>query len=241
MRKLFLLLALPLVACGSHGDDASAAGVPPSGGGTSRSYDVSGFTGVALTGSDDADVRTGAAFAVRAQGPADQLDDLVIRRRGDTLVISRRPHSGFHWGGRKVKVFVTMPTIDKARIAGSGDMTVDTVRGHGFSGATAGSGNLSVHRVSVDSLALAIDGSGDIAADGSARTLSASVNGSGDITAGGLTAQQADVSVAGSGDIKATVNGQASVSIMGSGDVDLGSGARCTVSKHGSGEVRCGH
>ena len=88
MRKLLLLAILPLAACtGGNGNNAAeAVGAPASGGGTSRSYSVADFTGVDLRGSDDADVRVGGAFAVRAQGPADMLDQLIIEKKGDTLV-----------------------------------------------------------------------------------------------------------------------------------------------------------
>ena len=54
-----------------------------------------------------------------------------------------------------------------------------------------------------------------------------------------VQAQQAKVSIAGSGSVKAHATGTADVSIMGSGDVDVTGGAKCSVSKAGSGNVRC--
>lgn len=242
MRALMILAAIPLVACSFHsGDNDSQPGVPASGQGTSRTYQVADFTGVELKGSDDADIRVGAAFLVRAEGPSDRLDDLKITKDGDSLKISRKSNHMSWGGGRDVKVFVTMPAIRSASIAGSGDMTIDRVDGGGFDGSTAGSGSLSIGQMRVDQAKLSIAGSGDITAAGAAKQASLSIAGSGDIDAGGLTASQADVSIAGSGGIKATVNGHAKVSMMGSGDVDLGGGATCDVSKMGSGEVTCGH
>jgi hypothetical protein len=241
MRALLLLAALPLVACSFHDSDDSQPGVPASGQGTSRTFDVAGFTAVDLRGADDADVRVGQAFSVRAEGPADRLDDLRIVKQGDTLKIGRKSHGTSWSGGRNVKVFVTMPAIASAGVAGSGDMTVDQVDGGSFSGSTAGSGDLTVHQIKADAVELSIAGSGNIDAAGAASRLSMSIAGSGDIDAGGLTAGGGDVSIAGSGSAKAVVNGPAKVSMMGSGDVDLGAGAACTVSKMGSGKVRCGH
>jgi hypothetical protein len=66
------------------------------------------------------------------------------------------------------------------------------------------------------------------------------IAGSGDIEAGGVKAEGAEVSIAGSGGIRADVTGPANVSVIGSGDVDLGSRAKCTTSKMGSGDVHCG-
>ena len=54
-----------------------------------------------------------------------------------------------------------------------------------------------------------------------------------------LDATDADVSIAGSGNVRARATGTADVSIMGSGDVEVTGGAKCDVSKHGSGDVRC--
>jgi len=54
-----------------------------------------------------------------------------------------------------------------------------------------------------------------------------------------LVAEQAKISIAGSGDVKAHATGSADVSIMGSGDVEVSGGAKCKVSKAGSGDVRC--
>ena len=55
----------------------------------------------------------------------------------------------------------------------------------------------------------------------------------------GIAAEQAKVSIMGSGDVKAQATGTADVSIMGSGDVNVTGGAKCNVSKAGSGNVRC--
>ena len=242
MRSLILLAAIPLIACSFHGgDNDSQPGVPASGKGTSRTYQVADFTAVSLKGADDADIRVGSAFSVRAEGPADRLDDLKIVKDGDTLKISRKSNHMSWGGGRDVKVFVTMPTITAAGTAGSGDMTIDRVEGGAFTGSTAGSGDLSVATLKVESVDLSIAGSGDISAAGTAGKASLSIAGSGTIDAGGLTIGQASVTTAGSVDIKATVNGHAKVSIMGSGDVDLGGGATCSVTKMGSGAVTCGH
>ena len=244
MRYLMILAAIPLAACGSiamggdSGDRAAASGA-----GSTRNFAVTDFNSVELAGADDVDVSVGPAFSVRAEGPSEELDRLEIRKTGSTLSIGRKRDGNFDWGGRDrkaVKVFVTMPAIAAAALAGSGDMRIDKVAGGDFTGALAGSGDLSVAEITADSAKLEIAGSGGIAAKGAVRKLSMAIAGAGDIDARGLTATGADVSIAGSGNASATVNGPASVSIMGSGDVSLGANAKCTTSKMGSGEVRCG-
>eukprot|EP01035_Chromulina_nebulosa_P040297 gene40297-54493_t len=92
MRILTLAMltaALPLAACHGHGFSGDTTpGIKGSGSGDTRSYQVADFTGVDLRGSDDVEVKTGAGFAVRAEGPSAELDRLKITRSGDTLRIA---------------------------------------------------------------------------------------------------------------------------------------------------------
>ena len=240
-----LIAAIPLTACHGHGrsfEDDGMPGIRGSGSGDTRSYQVADFTGIDLSGSDDVDVKTGPAFSVRAEGPSSELDKLKIARKGDTLRVGRIDQDGFHWGGdsHKVKIFVTLPRLADANIAGSGNMTIDKVEGAKFSGSIAGSGDLDVAALAVDSADLSTAGSGDMRLKGSAKQLGIDIAGSGSIDARGLKAQGAKVSIAGSGGARADVTGPASVSVVGSGSVDLGAGAKCSTSKIGSGEVHCG-
>ena len=245
MRILTLAMVamVPLTACHSrtHGSDGnSTPGIQGSGSGNARTFQVADFTNVDLRGSDNVEVRVGAAFSVRAEGPSAELDRLKITRDGATLRIGRVRNSGFHWSSDKVKIFVTLPRLAEASVAGSGDMNIDKVEGASFSGNVAGSGNLAIGAVTVDQADLSVAGSGDMRVKGVAKQLSIDVAGSGDVDASGLKAQGAKVSIAGSGDVRADVTGPATVSVVGSGDVDLGAGAKCSTSKMGSGEVRCG-
>lgn len=243
MRILALLAALPLAACSFHGDESgTGTGTVGSGSGSTRTFSIADFTGVALRGSDDVDVRVGSGFTVRAEGPSAELDKLRIERDGDTLKIGRKDGSGFNWGGHHdpVKVFVTMPRVVSAEIAGSGDMTIDHVDGQAFDGSGAGSGSLTIASLTARKTKFSIAGSGDMKLSGAVDTLRVDIAGSGNVDAGGLKASGASVSVAGSGGVRADVTGAATVSVVGSGDVDLGKGAKCSTSKMGSGEVRCG-
>lgn len=221
-------------------DDQKGDPVAASGSGNGRSYNVSGFSQIDLRGADNVDVRVGPAFAVRAEGPADELDRLRLARDGDTLRIGRRDGAGFKWGrSRPVLVHVSLPRLAGAAVSGSGAMTIDRVEGGAFGGAVSGSGKLDIGALRVDDASFSIAGSGDARVAGSARSLKVNIAGSGNLVAPGLRASSARVSVAGSGDARATVNGDATVSIMGSGNVDLGPNARCKVSRMGSGSVRC--
>ena len=249
MRTLALIIALPLAiaplaACSIDGSDSdSTPGLPGSGSGTTRTFAATDFTAVELRGSDDVDVRVGTAFSVRAEGPAAELDKLKIERDGDTLKIGRIGRKGFNWSDDskgKVTVYVTMPRIAEASVAGSGNLGVDRVEGQAFEGELAGSGNLTIATLAVQQAKFDIAGSGNTKVSGTTGRFEANIAGSGDIDGAGLKASSAEVSIAGSGNVKAEVAGQAKVNVMGSGDVDLGRNAKCATSKMGSGAVTCG-
>jgi hypothetical protein len=239
MRLMFVAATLlPLAACG-NGDEGP--GVAGSGSGNTRSYAVDGFTEVGLDGPDDAQVSVGASFSVRAEGEAKVLDRLRIERKGDTLRIGRR-RDGFFGsdGDGTARIFVTMPAITGARLAGSGNMSVDRAAGETMAMSLAGSGNMNVAALAVKRAEMSIAGSGNVRAGGTADALHIKIAGSGNVAAEALRANAAEVSIAGSGDVKARVTGNAKVKVAGSGDVDLGPDARCETRMMGSGAVRCG-
>ncbi|MGR6329518.1 head GIN domain-containing protein [Sphingomonas sp. XXL09] len=239
MRTIaILMLAGALAGCSKdrHGGDEVAA----SGGGTTRTYTVTDFSGIDLAGADDVDVRVGTGFSVRAEGPAQELDSLRIVRDGDTLRIDRHERALISWGNKGAKVFVTMPRLTAATLSGSGTMTVDRIEGGSFTADIKGSGDLDIAALTSNRAEVDIRGSGDVHAAGAVQQLTVSVAGSGAFDAAGLKAQRADVALRGSGDVRAAVTGEARVTMSGSGDVDLGAAARCQVDKKGSGEVRCG-
>ncbi|MCP3730387.1 DUF2807 domain-containing protein [Sphingomonas sp. MG17] len=239
MKTVFAaLFAAPLAACGMA-NGMSGEVVQPSGSGGTRTFDVAGFTGVALLGADDVEVRHGASFAVSAQGDSALLDKLEIRKDGDTLKIGRKD-GDWNWGGDTgAKITVTLPRLTAASLAGSGDMTVDRAEGD-FRGAVAGSGDLKIAQLGGGKAGLSIAGSGDIGvAAGQAAEISARIAGSGNIDAAGVKAERGNVSIAGSGSVRAQFTGEAKVSIVGSGDVEVTGGAKCQVSQMGSGTARC--
>lgn len=246
MRAMILAMAaLPLAACGTigFGDDAEAgAKAEAQGAGGSRTFAVADFSKVDLKGSDDVRIAVGPAFSIRAEGPTKLLDQLDIRKDGATLHVGRVRNAGFRWGSSdgKLTIYVTMPAIEGAGVAGSGDLTVDKVTGDDFDAGVAGSGDLTIAALRTTSAALSIAGSGSITATGQVQSLRASIAGSGDVSAKGLKASRADVSIAGSGDVTADVTGPAEVNLMGSGSATLGAGAQCKVKKMGSGQANCG-
>ncbi len=242
-RTLAILLSnLALIACNMSADAQEGKG--PRGGGpvTQRSFNLSGFDAVGLAGSQDVVVTVGGAHAVRAEGDAESLDRLELKVEDGTLKIGTKKGSwkmGWSSDRPRTVIYVTVPAIRAASVAGSGDMKIDRVEGETFKASIAGSGDIDVGQIRVGAAEFAIAGSGNIKAAGAAQKASVSIAGSGDIDAGAVQSRIASASVVGSGDARIQASETAEISIMGSGDVWVTGSARCTINKRGSGDVHC--
>jgi Putative auto-transporter adhesin, head GIN domain len=233
------LIALPLLAlaaCGAANSESRDRG--PDG---TRSFAVGAFDAVSLEGSDDVHIVRGAAMSVVANGTPAVLDKLDIRVEGSTLKVGRkRSNWSMSWqSDRGATITVTVPAITAAAVAGSGDMSVDTVNGDAFTAAVAGSGALRLASVAVKRAKLSVAGSGDLMAIGTADDSSLSTAGSGDIDAIRLASRRITASAVGSGNIQASASESATISIAGSGDVAVRGTEKCVISKIGSGDASC--
>jgi hypothetical protein len=237
---------LPLIALSALAGCSAAIGGPSNDDGPriTRSYDLKGFDGVVLAGSDDVRITQGANFAVSANGAEKQLNDLEILVENGVLKISRKKNKGWsmHWGDgdEGVTVSVTLPLLRKATLAGSGDMDVAGTAADQFAGTIAGSGDLKISNAAAATTILSLAGSGDLAVSGKTNALTVSLAGSGDIHAGGLASETVSISGAGSGDVRARASQSAEVSLVGSGDVTIEGTKNCKITKTGSGDVTCG-
>ena len=240
MRKAMLLAAIFGLAACNYVADAQQRG-NSSGQSSQRSYNLSGFNAVSVSGPYNVIVTVGPGHSVRAEGDTELLERLEVEVEGRSLKIRTRKGEWNRIATRgKATVHVTLPAIEAASIAGSGDMRIDQVEGRNFSASIAGSGDMDVASLRVGEAKFSVAGSGAIRAAGSAGQSNVSVAGSGDVDLDRLETRTASVSIAGSGDVRARASDTARVSIMGSGDVSIGGSATCSVSKMGSGSVRCG-
>lgn len=209
----------------------------------SRNYQVGAFTGLEVAGPFDVKVTTGQAVSVAATGPQKLLDETeVVVKDGKLLIRPKKKNwrAGMNWSSRDTSRFtITVPALDQAAVAGSGDIDIDRVAGERFKGSIAGSGNLRLTQLAVQDLGLSIAGSGEITAAGQAQRARYNIAGSGDLDASSVRTVDAEARIAGSGNIQAQATGTARANIAGSGDIAITGGARCETRKNGSGDIRC--
>ena len=212
------------------------AGMDGNGQRTEEVKALSGFTSVDNRTELDVSVERGDTFGVVVSIDEDLQELVELRVDGDTLRIDTSENIGEHVPGPSVRV--TMPSLLAANVDGSGNLDAfgfhesAPVRLH-----VSGSADLD-YDGSAPTLTATVRGSGNLHVRGTTEHLEADVHGSGDLHAKDLIAASASLSVDGSGDLTATVNGPTDARVSGSGDIDLfGSPVLGNTSTRGSGDL----
>src|SRR3546814_12551654 len=87
---------------------------------------------------------------------------------------------------------------------------------------------------------MSLSGSGKVVLAGKAAQARVTVLGAGNVDAHGLTVADADVTMAGAGDVTLSATRRATVKAEGAGNVTIGGSPACAVAGRGQGVVRCG-
>lgn len=194
------------------------------------------FTRIENHGSFDLEVVQAEEFEVRISVDSNLLHRLETHQHDDTLEIdSDAVIAGVLPGPH---VIVSMPVLDELTLNGSGDATLGSFDADGsIKLRISGSGDLRFTG-SAPRLTLEVGGSGDMRVKGDTDFVDVRLSGSGDIDARDLVANEADVELDGSGDLRLTVNGPVDAELNGSGDIDLyGDVERGHFSEDGSGDI----
>ncbi|MEP2101521.1 MAG: head GIN domain-containing protein [Parasphingorhabdus sp.] len=245
MKKLLLVVPfLALSACegsianavGNAGKSSFSDGIQI---GTSDT-NPGEFEGVTLAGPDNVIFTTGSDFSIRAEGDADTLEQLRYKITDGQLKIGRERKGMWSGDYKGATVYVSAPSLNSAKLSGSGDMKVDKMESESTKISVAGSGNIDVETMDTASLTTKVAGSGDVSVAGTADDVKISIAGSGDISGKGLKAETATIKIAGSGDVSLSSDGTIDTKIAGSGDVLIHGDAKCNSKTAGSGKVTCG-
>ncbi|WP_323843920.1 GIN domain-containing protein [Microbulbifer magnicolonia] len=232
---------------------------------TSKQFNVSGFTRIALKGSSHVQVIQGDSFEVVATGPVEAMPYAKAELQGETLELSVEDDKRSWFGvitvssDPEVEYRVTLPKLEAIKVTGSGEAMADTLESENLELRVTGSGTIRVGKVAAESLVTTVTGSGDLvvgtalAVKGQAsitgsgdlrldnfagESLGADIKGSGDMVIGGRVAE-VNIHVMGSGDFvgRNLRADSASGSVMGSGDIVIRRPARDSFSVMGSGDI----
>lgn len=230
-----LLLATSfLVSCNMNAQNWGS-GIKGEGPKVTKTLDVSAFDGLGLTISADVYLTQGNTQSVKIEAQQNIIDNLVTdvengywRIKYDKNV----QNSG------DVKIWITVPTLKKIGLSGSGDIIGETAFKNlgDLDLSVSGSGGIKLDANST-ALEVGISGSGDMKLAGTTGNCNVKISGSGGVEAFDLAAKTCNVRISGSGDANVNVSDNLEVAIAGSGDVVYEGSPKVKSKISGSGDV----
>ncbi len=226
----FLLAAMPFwMAC----DEVSGSGRV-----ATESRQVKSFSRLHVQGSMDVYIIKGTGGSAKVEAEDNILPLIELEEDGDVLRIRFKNNVNIRTH-KDIKVFLATETLREIELAGSGDIKVEShyASAEPVELSVAGSGDIEAG-FSAPAVHVNIAGSGNADVKGETRELHVDIAGSGNCDASDLLAETAEVSIAGSGDVKLHASRSLSANIVGSGNVYYKGEPAMNVSKMGSGTVQ---
>jgi hypothetical protein len=210
---------------------------------TEQTRNVSGFSGISVSGPFKVHIVMGDTEGVKLSVDAEYIDKVETVVENGTLNI-RFKKSISNWGQNNhvhtADVTVNAKALSALANSGSGEMTVDgAIAGSDFKTILSGSGFIKLPSVKVNGQFTArLSGSGSIEVGGSAASVNAQISGSGEIRAKAFSTQNASVTISGSGNVYVKADKQIDATLVGSGNVFYSGNAQTNAHKIGSGSVQ---
>jgi hypothetical protein len=231
---IIALIILPMTLVSCH--DEFFIGISGQGDVTEETLYVDEFNGFISTIAADIYLTQGDKQEVVIEAQQNIIDNINLDRLDDGIwtigyhrpVISAKP----------VKIYITIPTLTKAAISGSGDLKGLTP----FTGLDnlklmiSGSGSMDLETES-NKMDVVISGSGDIKITGETGNLDLLISGSGSFQGSDLVTTKADLTISGSGGARVAVEDFLQVFVSGSGSVYYSGNPEIDVRVSGSGRV----
>jgi len=197
------------------------------------------FTGISSGMSGKVIVTIGPAFKIEVRAQQNVLNVLKTNVVNGILEIDFKEnvHIKTH---QEVIAFVTLPTIDRLRLSGSGNMDVQGgLVTNSLKLDISGSGDIIVQDATVtDKINARVSGSGSMKLlNGSAKNEDLAISGSGSMDLSGIAAEKAVAQLSGSGDIRVDLSQTLDAHIAGSGSVYYRGSPVVSTHISGSGKV----
>ncbi len=241
---LWVALCLLSTSC-MH--SASAETINASKNNVTRELSLSSYDEVVNQTSQDIEITIAEGTpSARLVAPDNVIDNIVVEVAGDKLIFRTKVNTSITFAqGTSMTLYLTLPFLEKASIAGSGNIVLksDIINQKDFDGTVYGSGELKLQKVQCQEAELNIYGSGNITCTQvTAEELESHINGSGNISVQRIDATKVKARIAGSGNItlKGTTD-KATLTTAGSGNIEaLNLEAQQVSAKvAGSGNILC--
>ncbi len=198
---------------------------------------ITGFQAIASNGPVDVYVKQGDRCSVVVRADENLIPYIKTTVKNNTLIVSL---SKSIREAKKLEVIVTMKSLKKVTLSGSGDFYCKTpFHTPAISFVVTGSGDVKA-ALQAQMVDVRVTGSGDVELQGVHGQLVAEITGSGDMEASGLQLENCSVKLMGSGDVELDGRTETFSAITsGSGDIDASglTAVKVVVKSNGSGDI----
>lgn len=164
---------------------------------TEKTFDVSGFHAIDVSGGFDVNLMQGSNEALTLTAEENLFEYIRVKVEGGVLRIYVDRNT---WSRNGMKAKINFKTIDRLNVSGGGDVTSET--------------GLDVPKLSIE-----LSGGGDIKTILTTRELNCNISGGGDAEING-NVERYDMNLSGGGDVNSEISsGTISCSISGGGDL----------------------
>ncbi len=225
-------VALPFLLLAGCGLDPTVRGT---GEPVTRKITVAMLNGITLQGSMDVIVTKGDTQRVEITAQPNLID--LVKTKVDNGMWDITTAPGYSTD-RDFIVHLTVPMLNTVINEGSGGISCGQVFNTGKTHlAVNGSGSIAIDTLHEGLLEVLIHGSGSVRVDGTARELQVDGRGSGDLRAFGLAANEAEITLDGSGGVELTAISSLEARLSGSGSLRYKGKPEVDASVEGSGSV----
>jgi hypothetical protein len=181
-----------------------------------RSYAIESFASIDARDALTIEVKQGAYFDIEARGDRRNLNDLVVRKSGNTLLLYFD-----EWENRQHETYVTiiLPTLTNVSFSGATNAEIEGFDSENtFSLSLSGASIASVNSHAQE-MVLDLSGASVLQISGSTQQYNAKISGASSLKAFGLTSTTASLSVSGASSARVTVSEQLQAIVNGASNV----------------------
>ncbi|MFK7775785.1 MAG: head GIN domain-containing protein [Saprospiraceae bacterium] len=236
MYSVILLAMILMTSCQDRGNNGLFNCIEGEGDVVTQELLINEFTGVKSRGTSQVYITQGNDFKVEVTGQENIIANIETDIKNGIWEIE---FDECQRNFTDLRIYITMPVIERLEISGSGDMFgQDVFAVENIHLKVDGSGSIDVAVDGATDVDARISGSGKIKLAGTTNYLGSKISGSGDLEAYDLEANIANIKISGSGDAEVSVNDELDVKIEGSGDVYYKGNPIINVDITGSGDLK---
>lgn len=179
---------------------------------------IPSFNELSVGGSFEVILVKGTVGEISIEAEENIIPYIITEVDGDRLKIRYKKNSNINTT-KSVTIRVQFEDLESVSLGGSGKISSDDlIKSETFKVNIGGSGKIYLH-LYAEKVSASIGGSGDLILKGTTQKMRSNIAGSGSIKDYGFTADNLNATIAGSGNIKITVQSKIKAKVVGSGNI----------------------